>query len=203
MVNAYHEQRPGPIDYDAELRRHDEVLRRACAIQSRDHILDIGCGTGQTTRQAARAAESGTALGVDVSAPAIERARALAQAEQVRNVAFECADAQVYRFPQERFDLAMSRFGTMFFEDPATAFANIRPALRPGGRLVMMVWQARDRNEWDVTIRRSLGASAAQSPAGLDPFSPRTAAGRHRDPRDRGIRGRRLRRRWRARVLRS
>ncbi|HEX8008263.1 MAG TPA: class I SAM-dependent methyltransferase, partial [Trebonia sp.] len=160
--------------YDAELRRHNELLHPACGIQFRDHVLDIGCGTGQTTRQAARTARAGSALGVDISAPAIERARELARAEQLRNVAFERADAQVYRFPQERFDLAISRFGTMFFDDPAAAFANIRRALRPAGRLVMMVWQAHERNEWDVAIRRSLDGPqtpAAVASGGPDPFS--------------------------------
>src|SRR4029453_8900356 len=100
----------------------------------------MGCGTGKTTRQAARTARAGSALGVDVSAPAIERARDLARAEGLHNVTFERADAQGPRFPQARFDVAISRFGTMFFDDPGTAFANIRKALRPGGRLVMMVW---------------------------------------------------------------
>ena len=170
MMNADDQKSPGAIDYDAELRRHHEVLRRACGIQSRDHVLDIGCGTGQTTRQAARTAQLGSALGVDVSAPAIARARELAQAGQFRNVAFECADAQVYRFPPGGFDLAISRFGTMFFNEPAAAFTNIRRALRPHGRLVMMVWQAHDLNEWDVAIRQSLGGS--DTPAALDPPAP-------------------------------
>ena len=58
--------------YDAELRRHNEVLRQALGVQPTDHVLDIGCGTGQTTRQAARTAEAGSALGVDISAPAID-----------------------------------------------------------------------------------------------------------------------------------
>jgi SAM-dependent methyltransferase len=161
-----------PIGYDAELRRHNEALRRACGIQFRDHVLDIGCGAGQTTRQAASAAQAGSALGVDISAPAIERARALTRAEGPRNVTFERADAQDHRFPSERFDLAISRFGTMFFDDPVAAFANIGRALRPAGRLVMMVWQAHERNEWDVAIAHSLEA-AARPPAlpGPDAFS--------------------------------
>jgi SAM-dependent methyltransferase len=174
MTNADHQQRPGPTGYDDELRRHNEVLRRACGIQVRDHVLDIGCGTGQTTRQAGRTARAGSALGVDVSAPAIERAREIARAQQLRNVAFEHADAQIYRFPQERFDVAISRFGTMFFSDPAAAFANVRRALRPAGRLVMMVWQAHERNEWDVAICQSLGgpqAPPAAASGGPDPFS--------------------------------
>jgi SAM-dependent methyltransferase len=73
----------------------------------------------------------------------------------------------VHRFPQEHFDLAISRFGTMFFDDPVAAFATIARALRPAGRLVMMVWQAAERNEWDVAVRRSLGAAGG----GPDPFS--------------------------------
>jgi ubiquinone/menaquinone biosynthesis C-methylase UbiE len=174
MKDADRRPRLDPVGYDAELRRHNEALRGACGIQAHDRVLDIGCGSGQTTRQAARAAAAGSALGVDASAPAIERARELATAEGLRNVTFERADAQVHQFPAERFDLAISRFGTMFFADPGAAFANIGRALRPGGRLVMMVWQAADRNEWDVTIRRSL--QAAEGPAaipsgGPDPFS--------------------------------
>ncbi len=174
MMDAGHRQGPGPVGYDAELARHNEVLRRACGIQIRDHVLDIGCGAGLTTRQAARAARAGSALGVDVSAPALERARGLARAEELRNVTFEYGDAQVYRFPGERFDLAMSRFGTMFFDDPAAAFGNIGQALRPAGRLVMMVWQAHERNEWEVTIRQSLAPADGSMPlpaGGPDAFS--------------------------------
>jgi ubiquinone/menaquinone biosynthesis C-methylase UbiE len=160
--------------YDAELRRHNEVLRQAVGVQLHDHVLDIGCGMGQTTRQAARTARAGSALGVDVSAPAIRRARELARAQGLRNVTFEHADAQVHRFPPERFDLAISRFGMMFFDDPVAAFANIGRALRPAGRLVMMVWQASERNEWDVAVHQSL--EAAEGPmagacGGPDPFS--------------------------------
>jgi SAM-dependent methyltransferase len=168
------EHPPALVGYDAELRRHDEVLRRAAGVRRHDHVLDLGCGTGQTTRHAARIARAGRVLGVDVSAPAIERARALARAEGLGNAAFEHADAQVHRFPDHRFDLAISRFGTMFFDDPVAAFANIGRALRPAGRLVMMVWQPAERNEWDVAIRRCLagpeGPVAAVS-AGPDAFS--------------------------------
>jgi SAM-dependent methyltransferase len=165
---------PSPSGYDAELRRHNQVLHRAVGVQLHDHVLDIGCGAGQTTREAARTAQAGSAFGVDVSAPAIGRARELARADGLRNVTFECADAQVYRFPPGRFDLAVSRFGTMFFDDPVAAFANIRRALRASGRLAMMVWQAAERNEWEVALRQSLGT--AEGPVagvsdGPDPFS--------------------------------
>lgn len=164
---------PAP-GYDAELRLYNHVLRRACAVQARERVLDVGCGAGQTTREAARAARDGSALGVDISAAAVERARELARAEGLVNVAFERADAQVHAFPQEHFDLAMSRFGTMFFDDPVIAFTTIRGALRPSGRLVVMVWQPSDRNEWDAVLRRTLAAPGeppAATPSAPDPFS--------------------------------
>jgi ubiquinone/menaquinone biosynthesis C-methylase UbiE len=160
--------------YDAEVRLHDELLRRACGVRVRDHVLDIGCGSGQTTCGAARMARAGSALGIDVSASAIERARELARPQQVPNVTFECADAQVHRFPQERFDLAMSRFGTMFFDDPVAAFANVGRALRPAGRLVMMVWQAPERNEWEMAIRGAL--AGAGEPGAVEPGGAETGA---------------------------
>jgi SAM-dependent methyltransferase len=162
------------VDYDAELRLHNEVLRRACGIRRHDHVLDIGCGTGQTTREAARMAIAGSALGVDLSAQMIDRAREIAQAERLRNVTFERADAQVHPFPRKHFDLTISRFGTMFFNHPVAAFANIGRALRPAGRLVMLVWQSHERNEWDVAIHRSLegpAGHAAVAPDGPGPFS--------------------------------
>ncbi len=180
MMDAAHppgtgdRDRLGRHDYDAELRLYNEVLRRACDVRGDDRVLDIGCGTGQTTRDAARLAQAGSALGVDTSAPAIERARQLARVEGLRNVTFEHADAQVYRFSQQRFDLAISRFGTMFFADPVAAFANIGRALRPAGRLVMMVWQAHEHNEWAVAIHQSLGGSGGEGTLagqGPDPFS--------------------------------
>jgi SAM-dependent methyltransferase len=165
---------PGPCDYDAEMRRHTAVLHQAWGVGSHDHVLDIGCGAGQVTRDAARVARAGSALGVDISASAVERARELARAEGLPNVTFERADAQLHRFPRERFDLAISRFGTMFFADPVAAFANIGRALHPAGRLVMLVWQAAERNEWDVAIHRALRGSEGAMPAaagGPDAFS--------------------------------
>src|SRR5687768_11250811 len=130
------------MDYDAELRLHNQPFRQACAILPHERVLDIGCGSGLTTREAALAASAGSAVGIDTSAPAIARARELADAEGVRNVRFEHGDAQAHPFPQQGFDVAISRFGTMFFADPIAAFRNIRSALTGDGRLVMMVWQA-------------------------------------------------------------
>ncbi len=162
------------MDYDAELRLHNQVLRRACHVSRHDRVLDIGCGAGQTTRDAARVAVAGSAVGVDISAAMIARARALTDAEGLRNVKFEQADAQAHRFPSEHFDIVISRFGTMFFAEPIAAFSNIRRALRPEGRLVMMVWQDHEANEWSVSIQQGLAerdSAPMVLPGGPDPFS--------------------------------
>jgi ubiquinone/menaquinone biosynthesis C-methylase UbiE len=95
-----------------------------------------------------RAAGPGHAVGVDLSARMIELARGRAAGQDIGNVSFEQADAQICPFAAGSFDVVISRTGTMFFGDPAAAFANIGRALRPGGRLVMLVWQGPGPNEW-------------------------------------------------------
>jgi SAM-dependent methyltransferase len=162
------------VDYDAELRIHNATLRRFYNIGLSDRVIDIGCGTGQTTRDAAHTAVLGSVLGVDTSAPAIERARELASGEGLHNVTHAVADAQVHSFEAENFDVAISRFGTMFFAEPASAFCNIARALRPGARLVMMIWQDHDRNEWALSIGNALAADQASRllpTDAMDPFS--------------------------------
>jgi SAM-dependent methyltransferase len=162
------------VDYDAELQSHNGVLLPACAIRRREHVLDIGCGTGQTTREAARLAATGSALGIDITESMIVRARELAAAEALSNIRFEHDDVQAHSFPPQRYDVAISRYGTMFFADPIAAFRNVCGALRPGGRLVMMVWQAHEANEWSVVVHEALGAydsSPAIPPGEQEHFS--------------------------------
>ncbi|WP_371778889.1 class I SAM-dependent methyltransferase [Streptosporangium subroseum] len=124
--------------YNAIVAAFDDDLFRVAAIHEDDRVLDIGCGTGQPTLTAARRASRGDVLGVDISAPMLERARADAAEQGIANVRFEQGDAQVHPFPHGGFDVAISRGGVMFFGDPVAGFANIRRALRPGGRLVFM-----------------------------------------------------------------
>jgi len=157
--------------YDAELRAHHEHLRVAYGIRAGDEVVDIGCGTGLTTREAARVAAPGRVVGVDVSERMLERARQVTAAERLGNVRYELGDAQVHRFDPGRFDVAISRFGTMFFADPAVAFANIAAALRPEARLVLLVWQRPEDNEWARAIDAALGEAAQPPPPGADPFS--------------------------------
>jgi SAM-dependent methyltransferase len=157
--------------YDAELARHNRHLAAAAGVGLCDRVLDIGCGAGQTTRDAARAAADGEAVGVDTSAPMLDVARRRSAEEGLRNVTFEQGDAQFHPFPAAGFDVCISRFGVMFFADPVAAFAHIGRALRPGGRLAWMVWQSQECNEWSVAVRRALTPEAAASAGAPATFS--------------------------------
>jgi SAM-dependent methyltransferase len=123
-----------------------------------DHVLDIGCGTGQTTRDAASAASSGSALGVDLSMRMIDHARTVAARQGLANVSFEQCDAQIHPFKDECFDVAISRTGAMFFGDPVAAFTNVARALRRGGRLVLLTWQGLEGNEWIRELSTAMAA---------------------------------------------
>ena len=111
-------------------------------------VLDIGCGFGDTTQQlAALVGPSGRAIGVDAAPRFIEAARTEAAEAGVENIGFEVCDVESVEF-EERFDTAFSRMGTMFFASPVAALRNVRRALVPGGRLVMVVWRKREDNPW-------------------------------------------------------
>ncbi|HJU25843.1 MAG TPA: methyltransferase domain-containing protein, partial [Rhodanobacteraceae bacterium] len=150
--------------YDAELRRHNRHFRAAFGIGPSDRVLDIGCGAGQSTRQAAAAAVRGSVLGVDVSEELLRVARQRSAEVGLSNVAFELGDAQVHPFPASHFDVCISRFGVMFFADPVVAFTHIGRAMCPGARLVLMVWQNHHRNEWAVAVRDALAPLPGPGP---------------------------------------
>jgi SAM-dependent methyltransferase len=160
--------------FDRAVAAHHCPFMAAAGVEASEVVLDIGCGTGQTTRDAAHTALHGSALGVDLSARMIDYARQAATSEGVSNVAFEQADAQVHPFTSGGFDVAISRTGAMFFGDPVAGFTNIARALRPRGRLVLLTWQGPGPNEW---IRELSGALAAgrdlplPSPEAPGPFA--------------------------------
>ena len=154
--------------YEAAAEGQWRALADSGLIASADAVLDIGCGTGKSTREAARLAPSGSALGVALSARMLERARELAAAEDVSNVAFLQADAQVHPFEAGSFDTAISVFGAMFFADPVAAFANVARALRPGAGLGILAWRDLGRNEWVTAVRAALamGRELPEPPPG-------------------------------------
>ena len=141
------------ISWDEEATKAEPVIgpfgqmaMEALRLRVGERVLDIGCGTGVTTRMLADALHpSGHAHGVDISSAMIDIAR-----ERVFHggASFEVADAQVAAVEGAPFDAAFSRFGVMFFADPAAAFANLATALDPGGRVAFVCWQAQPLNEW-------------------------------------------------------
>lgn len=135
-----------------------ELFLERRPIKPGDVVLDIGCGTGKSTRDAARLAAPGQVLGVDLSSRMLEYARRCSEEQGLTNLRFEQADAQVHPFEEAAFDVAISSFGVMFFADPFAAFTNIGRALKPGGRLAMLAWQELAKNEWLNVVRESLAA---------------------------------------------
>lgn len=128
------------------LGAHGETAMAAHPPQAGERVLDLGCGFGDTTRRLAElVGAEGEAVGVDVSEPFIEAARA--ESEGVGNVSFQVADVQTAEFDQS-FDYAFSRMGIMFFANPVQALRNVRQALAPGGRLCAVVWRRKLDNEW-------------------------------------------------------
>ncbi len=147
------------------------VMERA-AIHPGERVLDVGCGCGDTTLELARrVGREGSVVGIDVSAPMLKRALERARATEVANVAFWNADAQTHALPPAAFDLVFSRFGVMFFVDPAQAFTNLGRALRPGGRVSFVCWQALERNPW-MAVPMAAAARAITFPAQPGPEAP-------------------------------
>jgi len=130
---------------DTQLQPMGAAVQAALALRPGERVVDVGCGCGQTTLALAEAVGSdGLALGVDISEPMLAIARGrIAGRPQVR---FEHADAQTHTFEAAAFDALHSRFGVMFFEDPSAAFANLRRALKPGGRLAFLCWRTPAEN---------------------------------------------------------
>jgi SAM-dependent methyltransferase len=142
----------------------------ALAPRPGEAVLDIGCGGGETALELARAvAPDGTVLGIDLSGAVLAFARRVAKGcERVR---FVQADAQVYPFEPASFDAAFSRFGVMFFVEPAAAFINIRRCLGPNGRLAFVCWRALEENQLDILPLTAASAHLPPQPA-HDPDAP-------------------------------
>lgn len=135
-----------------------------------ERILDIGCGAGQTSLELARAVGAGgSVLGVDLSKPLLEIARR--RAAGVEGLEVGQGDAQTFPFEPGAFDAAFSRFGVMFFSDPPAAFANIRRALKPGGRLAFVCWRRPDENPI-MRLPMEAAGSAVPPPSPPEPDAP-------------------------------
>lgn len=162
--------------FERALAGFDVTLLDAADIGPADRVLDVGCGTGSTTRAAARRTSNGSVVGVDLSSAMLAVARRTTEQEGLANVEFLQADAQIHPFDAASFDAAVSRTAAMFFADRVAALANIGRALVPGGRLALLVWQSPQRNEWFLELTGALAAGRQLPPPPPDAPHPFTLA---------------------------
>lgn len=163
----------GQRQIDGIVQPFGEAALAAAQPRSGERVLDVGCGCGDTAIALARGVgPSGQVLGLDVSQPMLQVARARAGLEGLPQLRFEEADASAAALPADT-DLLFSRFGVMFFAQPQPAFAHLRRSLRRGGRCVFVCWRAPRDNPWAMAplaaARRALGIV---DPPPADPLAP-------------------------------
>ena len=146
---------------------------KAAAARPGEHVLDVGSGSGTSTFELAQlVGADGRVLGIDISKQLVDLAQA--QTADGAPVAFVCADAATATLSAASFDLIFSRFGVMFFDDPAAAFAHMRQALKPGGRLAFVCWRGAQENDWvrlPLAAIRDIVEVAPADPDAPGPFA--------------------------------
>ena len=160
---------------ETRLEPVSDAVIEAAALRPGERVLDIGCGAGFTSLEAARAVgPRGHVLGVDISASMLEAARALAGKAGAETLAFTQADAQTEIFTPPA-NVLISRFGVMFFEDPVAAFANLRRSAAPGARMVFAAWARLDENpHWAkplALVEALVGPGTPRPPRGPGPMA--------------------------------
>jgi ubiquinone/menaquinone biosynthesis C-methylase UbiE len=144
--------------YDRQLMPITDAIIERSALGPTDIVLDVGCGSGVTTFEAARRARR--VVGVDISEPLVGVAVARSRDRAIDNAEFLVADAQTHDFDDARFDVVLSQFGLMFFDEPVRAFSNLRCALDDDGRIVFATWRRLDDNEWLAPVVRAVAEHA-------------------------------------------
>jgi ubiquinone/menaquinone biosynthesis C-methylase UbiE len=135
-------------EMDIMLNPLGERVIQGLDLKEETKILDIGCGCGATTLEIAKIVNQGEVIGVDISEPMLERATQTASDMALTNISYQVKDVQVDEMPNKYFDIAFSRFGVMFFEDPFEAFNNINHSLKDDGQLSFVCWQHASLNPW-------------------------------------------------------
>jgi ubiquinone/menaquinone biosynthesis C-methylase UbiE len=158
------------------LSKHSDAVLPVLPVLPGERILDVGCGFGDTAIQfARRVGPAGEVIGVDCCDAFLDHARRDSEASGLTNVSFQRADAEI-ALPKGEFDLAFARFGTMFFSNPVAGLRHMRQALRPGGRMIHIVWRDRADNPWlsmakDVVARYLPPPGDDAQSCGPGPFS--------------------------------
>ncbi|WP_119304311.1 class I SAM-dependent methyltransferase [Dongia deserti] len=158
------------------LTHHSDAIFPTLPVREGDRVLDVGCGFGDTAiKLARRVGPTGEVVGIDCCDAFLDYARRDAQAQGIGNLRFVRGDAEV-ALPTEQFDLVFARFGTMFFANPVAGLRNMRKALRPGGRMVHIVWRDRADNPWlsmakDIVLRFLPPPGPDAQTCGPGPFS--------------------------------
>jgi SAM-dependent methyltransferase len=170
-----------PDHFDGMLAPFSEMVLERVAPAAGEHVLDVGCGNGALTLDAARrVGPDGAAVGVDLSEPMLENARRRAHDAGATNVRFEASDAQVGDLGGPH-DVVVSRFGVMFFADPDAAFANVASALAPAARLQVACWAPAPENDW-VAVPMAAAVAAIGPPKGGLPEPDEPGPFRYADP---------------------
>jgi SAM-dependent methyltransferase len=142
--------------YDAASVRVMGAYLPTIGVKRDDRVLDVGCGAGGLSLELAALCQNGSVFGVDLSSKMLEVAAKRAATRGLTNTEFIRADAQTHAFPDATFDVAVSSFGVMFFDDPVAAFTNIGRALKPAGRVAFIAWRALPEQKWIMGLREAL-----------------------------------------------
>jgi SAM-dependent methyltransferase len=162
----------GQQKLDEMLEPFGNAAMDAAQVGLGERVIDVGCGCGATSLELGRRVSLlGSVMGIDISGLMLNRAGERAAQESAANLTFAMADASTYRFERESADLVFSRFGVMFFRNPVEAFANLRAALKPTGRLAFVCWRSLDRNAW-VKVPRDAALKHVPAPAPAAPDEP-------------------------------
>lgn len=158
------------------LARHSQAVFPDLPVKHGDHVMDVGCGFGDTAVELARrVGPDGAVLGVDCTSALIDEAREYATDTGAHNVTFQCHDAE-QGLPVGVFDFVFARFGTMFFANPVSGLRNMRKSLKPGASMTHVVWRDRRDNPWlsaarDVVLDYLPAPDADAPSCGPGPFS--------------------------------
>ncbi|MDA7553974.1 methyltransferase domain-containing protein [Gammaproteobacteria bacterium] len=161
-------------EMDIMLNPLGERVIQGLDLKEETKILDIGCGCGATTLEIAKIVNQGEVIGVDISEPMLERATQTASDMALTNISYQVKDVQVDEMPNNYFDIAFSRFGVMFFEDPFEAFKNINHSLKDNGQLSFVCWQHASLNPWQslsIQVIKEFLDLPAPAPKSPGPFA--------------------------------